>query len=460
MPFRRTPVVLAAVAALATTVAAVPAATAAAVAAAPWTEPAAIPGAAPTPAPLIVTGDGRALVFPASDRSNAVTPAGAPTEIVPLNPATGAAAGTPRSLSIASVLAASYARDHYVIAGSTLDRDGTISDKSHVQVAYGTGGGDVGPLKGIPGSTGEHAFALAANDDGVIAIVLGNTTERRLLIRRPNGRGFVQAFQAKVGSQGRGATVAVGAKGDVLMVWENAHHIYARHVGTSGGVGAVHHIGDGVQSHLQAAVESGGRLMAAWVSQRVGEGDASTPATLFFTTAAPGKGFNKAKQIESVGVEGTGRYVSDPAVRLVTGGASLLAWTGYDAGTGHYVVRVMSLSGGHTSTPQTVSDPAVDAVLGDLSVDAAGGAGVVWRTGVAGADPDGASQQAQAALRPSPSQPFGAPETIEAPASGGSLPYAPLIALAPSTGAALAEVSVFGPAGAASPLVVSARPAP
>jgi hypothetical protein len=451
MELRRTASVLAVAAAAAL------AAPGAASAAAPWSAPATIPGAAPAPAPLIVTGDGRALTFPAVDRTPAA-PAGAVTEIVSLNPATGAASGAPRGLSIASVLAEAYSRDHYVIAGSTLDGRGTISDASHVQVGFGTGGGDVGPLKGIAGSTGEHAFALDANNDGVVAIVVGNTKERRLLIRRPNGRGFVQAFGTTVGSQGRGATVAVGAKGDVLMIWENAHHIFARHVGPSGGVGAVHHIGDGVQAHLQAAVESGGRLMVAWVSQRVNEGEAATPATLLFATAAPGKAFNKARQLESVGVNGTGRSVSDPAVRLVTGGASLLAWTGFDAASSHFVVRVMPINGGHTSAPQTVSDPAVNAVLGDVSVDVDGSAGVIWRTGVAGADGDGTAQQVQAVVRSSPTQPFGAPETIAAPVDGGTLPFAPRIALAPSTGAALAEYGEF--AGTSSTFHVAARPAP
>jgi hypothetical protein len=452
MPSRRTPAVLAAAAALATA-AALPTA---ASAAAPWTVPATVPGAASAPAPLVVTGDGRAIVFPSGDTDSA-----APSAIAPLDPATGATLGAPRPLSIASVMAQAYARGHYVIAGSTLDSRGTISDKSHVQVGYGTSGGDVGPLKGITGSTGEHAFGLAANDDGVVAIVLGNTKERRLLIRRPNGRGFVQAFSTKVGSQGRGATVAVGARGDVLVLWENEHHIYARHVGPSGGVGAVHHIGDGVQSHLQAAVESGGRLLAAWASQRVGEGEAASPATVLFTTAAPGKGFNKVKQIESVGPTGTGRYVSDPAVRLVTGGASLMAWTGYDQSAQHYVVRVMQLSGGHTATPQTVSQPAVNAVLGDLGVDHDGAAGVIWRTGIAGADGDGTPGEAQAAVRPSPTQPFGAPETIQSQAgTNETLPFPPRIALAPATGAVLAEVGIFGPSQASSPLTVAARPAP
>jgi hypothetical protein len=452
MALRRIP------AAVLTAAAAAVALGASASAAPPWSAPQAVPGAAPTPAPLIFTGDGRALAFPASDRT-AAAPVGSVTEIVPLDSATGAPNGAIRGLSVASAMAVAYARDHYVLAGSTLDSRGTISDRSHVQVGYGTGGGDIGPLKGISGSTGEHAFGLAANDDGVVAIVLGNTKERRLLVRRPDGRGFVQAFSTTVGSQGRGATVAVGAKGDVLMVWENAHHIYARHVGPSGSVGAVHHVGDGVQSHLQAAVEAGGRLMIAWVSQRVGEGDAANPASVFFVTAAPGKAFNKAKLLETVGETGTGRYVSDPAVRLVTGGTSLLAWTSYDAASEHYVVKVMQLEGGHVGTPQTLSSLSVNAVLGDLSSDDDGGAAVIWRTGIAGADPDGAPEAIQAALRPTASSAFSAPETL-ASVDGTSwpFPYQPQVELAGTTGNALAAWGQL--AGTSSLFSVAARPAP
>jgi hypothetical protein len=428
-------------------------------AAPPWTAPLTIPGAAPTPAPLIVTADGHALAFPAADRT-AAAPAGAVTESVALDPATGAPAGPVHGLPVASVLAAAYGRDRFVLAGSTLDARGTISDASHVQVGYGTHAGDLGPLKGIAGSTGEHAFALDANRDGVVAIVVGDTRERRLLVRRPDGRGLVQAFRTAVTSQARGATVAVGAQGDVLMVWEDQHHVSARHVGPAGGVGAVHRIGDGVQSHLQAAVDAGGRLLAAWVSQRVDEGESATPASVFFATAAPGHGFGPARRLEDAGTAGVGRYVADPAVRLVaTGGATVLAWTGTSPATGHFVVKAMPIAGGHRGSVQTVSDPAANAVLGDLSVDDAGRAGLIWRTGVAGADPDGTPQQLQSALRPAPAQPFGAPEAIATPA-GATLPYAPRIVLAPATGTALAEVGTFASAGTATAFAVAARPAP
>jgi hypothetical protein len=430
-------------------------AVASASAAAPWTDPVTIPGAGPTPAPVLITDSGRALALPSTDRTDAA-PAGAVTEIVALYPATGAPAGIGLGLPITAVQAATYGTDHFVVAGSTLDARGTVSDRSLVEVAYGNGGGDVGPLRGVTGSTGEHSFALAVNDGGVIAMVLGNTKERRLVIRRPGVRGFVEAFSTKVGAQGRGATVAVGAKGDVLMVWENEHHVFALHVGPSGGVGAVHHIGDGVQSHLQAAVDSDGRLLVAWASQRVDEGEADTPASIFFATAAPGHGFGSARLLEESGPTGTGRYIYDPAVRLVSSGASLLAWTGFDAATQHYVVRVAQIDGGHVGTSQTVSVPASNAVLGDLSVNAAGAAAVIWRTGIAGADSDGTPQQVVVAMRLGPGQPFAAPEAVSP--AGITQPYQPQITLAPRSAAALAEYGQL--AQTASSFRVAARPAP
>ncbi len=252
--------------ALAVAAAASLAAATSASAAAPWSDPVTVPGAGATPAPLLITQDGHAVAFP----NTAPSASGTVTNVEPLDAATGQPiASRVHGLRVTALLADAYARDHVVVAGSTLDADGTVSDRSHVQVAYGTGGGDLGPLRGITGSTGERAFALDANDDGVVALVLGNTRERRLMVRRPDGRGFREAFGTKVSSQGRGATVAVGAKNDILMVWEDQHHVYARHVGPSGSVGAVHRIGDGVQSRLQAAVERGGRLTAAWASTRL-----------------------------------------------------------------------------------------------------------------------------------------------------------------------------------------------
>ncbi len=431
-----------------------------ATAAAPWIDPVVTSGAAPTPAPLLITKNGHALAFPATTLDPAFNPA---TSVVGLNPATGAATGAARGLALAGVFATAYARDSWVVTGQTLV-NGRLGPNSRVQVAFGKGDGSFGALKGLSGSTGERLFGVAANDDGVVAILVGDTT-RRLLIRRPDGRGFVQAFSVKVGAHARGATVAVGADGDVLAVWENEHHIYARHVGPSRSVGAVHHVGDGVQSHLQAAVEAGGRLMVAWASQRVDEGEAATPATVFYVTAGAGKTFGKIQRLEDVGPTGTGRYVSDPAVRLISGGASGIAWTGYDQASSHYVVRFAQISGGVVNDVENLSGTAANAVLGDLAQGDDGRLAVIWRTGVAGADPDGGPQAIVATTRPTTYAPFTAPESIaSAPAAvpgastNTSFPFPPRIALAPATGAALAELGTF--AGTSSRFSVAARPAP
>ncbi|MGZ4269369.1 MAG: hypothetical protein ACXVSX_09180 [Solirubrobacteraceae bacterium] len=207
--------------------------------------------------------------------------------------------GSPRGLGVAAALLATYASDRIVVAGSTLDGRGTISDASHVQVAFGSAGGDLGPLRGLRGTTGQRAFALAANHAGEVAVFCGDASRTRTVwVRRPGSSRFRAALRIAVGRRARGATVAVGPQGDVLAVWEDDHRVYARHLGRSLHAGAVHRIGDGVQSQLQAAIEDSGRLDIAWETQRVSEGDAAAPTTVRFATAAPGHGFGRQRTVE------------------------------------------------------------------------------------------------------------------------------------------------------------------
>ncbi|MGZ4277311.1 MAG: hypothetical protein ACXVFK_11430 [Solirubrobacteraceae bacterium] len=306
--------------------------------------------------------------------------------------------GSPRGLGVAAALLATYASDRIVVAGSTLDGRGTISDASHVQVAFGSAGGDLGPLRGLRGTTGQRAFALAANHAGEVAVFCGDASRTRTVwVRRPGSSRFRAALRIAVGRRARGATVAVGPQGDVLAVWEDDHRVYARHLGRSLHAGAVHRIGDGVQSQLQAAIEDSGRLDIAWETQRVSEGDAAAPTTVRFATAAPGHGFGRQRTVEVVDATGTGHYVSAPGVRLLTaGGRALLAWTGYD---GRAIrLRAAAVAGGHRAAAQTLSPAGADAVLGDAGLAPGGAAVVLWRSGVAGADPAGTAKPAVVAV--------------------------------------------------------------
>ena len=402
-----------------------------AVAAPPWSAPATIPNALGSSTPIVVTPAGSAEVLVPISRTAAGSSGGPPSALVPL--AADGRPGTAQPVALAAGLLTTYAKNHVAIAGSTLV-DGTITDRSHSTVALGTAGGVLGAAHGLSGSTGQHVMGLAGNARGDLAVVTGDASHvRTVYVRRAGTTSFRVALRISVTSRARGATVAVGPKGDVLVVWEDDHEILARHLGTTGHAGAVYRIGDGVQSQLQAAIDDSGRLEVAWKTQRVSEGESNTPAIVRLATAAPGHGFGPQRTVETVGASGAGRFVGAPAVRLIAeaNGHTLLAWTGFDAS--HFVVCESEIVDGHRGTPQTLSPAGVDAVLGDAATGADGAAIVAWRAGVQGADPvPGATQTVLASHRDAGATAFGVPEQVSD--NGENAATAPFAALDPVSG--------------------------
>jgi hypothetical protein len=407
------------------------AAPATALAAPPWSAPATIPNALGSSTPIVVTPAGTAVLLAPISRTAAGSADGPPSELVGLGP--NGQPGLAQPVAIAAGLLTTYANNHVAIAGSTLV-DGTITDRSHSTVALGTAGGAMGAAHGLSGSTGQHVMGLAGNARGDLAVVTGDASHARTVyVRRAGTTSFRVALRIAVSSKARGATVAVGPKGDVLVVWEDDHEIFARHIGPTARAGAVHRIGDGVQSQLQAAIDASGRLEVAWKTQRVSEGESSTPAIVRFATAAPGHGFGAQRTVETVGASDTGRFVGAPGVRLIAeaNGSTLLAWTGFDAS--HFVVRATDVVGGRRGAPQTLSPAGEDAVLGDAATGANGAAIVAWRSGVQGADPvPGATETVFASLREPGATAFGAAEQVSE--SGENVPTAPFAARDPASG--------------------------
>jgi hypothetical protein len=394
-----------------------------AVAAPPWSAPVTVPGALGSSTPVVVTPSGAAAALAAISRTAAGSAPQTPSELVPLSP--DGQPGTPQPVSVAAGQLASYAKGHIVVAGSTL-HNGTIDDHSHVAVALGTPV-HLGSARGLTGSTGQNLFAVAGNVRGDVAVVTGNANSvRTLYLRRAGSSVFRVALKIPVSrDRARDATVALGPKGDVLVVWEDNHVIFARHLGPTGHAGAVHRIGDGVQSNLQAAIDDKGRLEVAWKTQRVTEGESDATATIRFATAAPGHGFGSQRTIESVNA---GRFVGSPGVRLVPegNGRSLVAWTGFDGA--HFVVRAADFVDGHRGTPQVLSPTGVDAVLGDAAVGTAGAATVAWRAGVLGADPaPGANPTVLASHRGEGQAAFGGPEQVST--TGENVAFSPFAAV-------------------------------
>jgi hypothetical protein len=414
--------------ALLLTLIAVLAAPSAALAAPPWSAPAAIPGALGSAAPVVVTPSGSAATLVATGSTALGSTTTTPSALVPLSP-TGQP-GTPQPVTVAAGQLATYAKGRIAVAGSTL-HNGTIDEHSHVAVALGTPA-SLAAARGLTGSTGQNLFALAGNLRGDVAVLTGNANSvRTLYLRSAGSTVFRVALKFPISrDRARGATVALGPKGDVLVVWEDNHVIFARHLGPTGHAGAAHRVGDGVQSNLQAAIDDEGRLEVAWKTQRVSEGESDATATIRFVTAAAGHGFGAQRTIEAVNA---GRFVGAPGVRMIPegDGRTLLAWTGFDGA--HFVVRAADVVDGHRGTPQTLSPTGVDAVLGDAAVGTDGAATVAWRSGVLGADPaPGTNPTVFASLRGAGATAFGTPEQVST--TGENVAVPPFAAVDPVSG--------------------------
>jgi hypothetical protein len=425
-------------------------------AAAPWSTPTTIPGATGAPTQSVFTRAGQGVVLSPQARE----PGLGPTQLARVTP-DGRVTST-QSLSFVGSFLATYGGDRIVVAGRTLATSGphagTIDDSSSVVTRLGTPDA-LGPARTIPGTRGRQLYALASNRHGLMALVTGTARTRTLLIHRPGSSTFAVKLRIGVSTRARGATVAVGDKGDVLVVYEDAHEVRARHIGRRGAIGAVHRLGPGVQSDLQALVNDDGRLEVAWKSQRVNEGEAATPAIVSFVTAAPGHGFGAARKIATVGRMGAGRYVAPPGVRLLgAGDDALLAYTGFDGSS--YTTEAVQVTGGRLGQAQRLSPAGIDAVLGDAAVGANGRQIVTWRSGVAGADPDvlpggrPAHTPVLANVRGAGGGAFGSAEAVSPP--DADVPYPPSAAIDPVSGGATAAYGTLTPAV----VQIASRPAP
>ena len=413
---------------------------ASALADAPWTTPTTVPGGFGYRAQLVFTKSGQAALVTDAPGSRTLIAAvgddGRP--------------GTPRTLSLSSALLTAYGNGAIAVAGTRTATTAAQARSAPVELWTGIPAHGIATVRALPGTAGQQLFALTGNGDTVALVTATATGQRERIVWVRHGGTLRRVLTIRVGSRARGATVAVGAKGDILVVWEDNHTIYSRHRGASGRWAAVHKLGPGVQSSLQAVVDGSGRQEVAWMSQRVSEGDGGN-ATIFHTSAARGHGFTKPVVVGTDAPTGSGRYVAAPGVRLVASGtdSSVLALTVYDGA--HFRTAVANAVGGRMQTPQLVSPDGEDDVLADLGYARAGGTLVLWRSGTAGHDPNG-PQRLYAGVRAAGTFAFGAPELVSNPAQ--TVPETAYGAVDPRTGVALAAFGYLNPQ-----VVVSARPA-
>jgi hypothetical protein len=347
----------------------------------PWSAPAPLPGTGNGPA--AVTPRGHVAAFTTSNRTQ---PPNTASQLLRLDPSTGSVLDA-SPVDLAGTAVAAYAGDSIAVAGTSIGPSGTVDDQSRVRAGTARGASGAPVLHTLSRTQGQNVTALAGDVRGDVALATRGLRTRLIYLRRKGTSAFSRVLTINVSSTARGVTVAVSPDGQLLVVWEDRHEVFARHRGARGTWGAAHTLGPGIQSDLQAAMDGTGRMLVAWKSQRVNEGESNAAAVVSFITAAGGRAFGTRRTIESVGRTGAGRVVGAPGVRLQVSGneTALLAWTGFD-GT-HFVVRAAPLDRGHVGARQQLSPAGVDAVLGDVATADDGRALALWRSGVAGADP-------------------------------------------------------------------------
>jgi hypothetical protein len=417
----------------------------------PWSAPAPVPGVANGPA--TATPRGNVLAFTDANRTQ---PPGTASLLVRI----GAADGSVRSstgVDLANTAIAPYGSDHVAVAGTSIGPSGTIDSGSRVRVGTVAGASGVPALHTLTGTRNQNVTALSGNARGDVALSTRGGPTRVIWLKRRGSSTFAKVLTLRVTNQARDVTVAVSPDGQLLVVWEDRHEVFARHRGAGGTWGATHTLGPGIQSDLQAAMDATGRMLVAWKSQRVSEGASSAPAVVSFITAARGRGFGSRRTIETVGQTGAGRFVASPGVRLAvtTRDQALLAWTGFDGA--HFAVRAAPLSQGHVGARQTLSPAGTDAVLGDEAVTGDGRAVVIWRGNVAGADPvPGLQPRVLGNVRAAGATAFGGPEAISSATQ--AVLNQPTATIDPLTGRPLALLADFGNATTPAQPLVSVRP--
>jgi hypothetical protein len=263
-----------------------------------------------------------------------------------------------------------------------------------------------------------HGSALAVirrrrgrNGQDVVARFIGGGGRRRAQIVR---RGAPEAIDA-----------AIDDRGDAIVAWCDDPHpgfVMARN---GGRFGKVHSLGaneDGTCGDMDIAIGRGGRYTIVWRTQSTPYNPPDGPVETRVTIGAIGGPVHSFTLDES---DGDWPGMDADRVAVVYSGADpIVAWTAFDAVTGHFRARVEDLE---TRTASWLSLPDVDAVLGGMT-ESGGALAAVWGPISTIEDTDAVyASYAPRGLE------FGAPERIVTAAPRHHIDGAPQIAFAPGS---------------------------
>jgi hypothetical protein len=443
VPLPRRAARLAVLAALASAAVVAASVAATATAAPPWAPPTAPQGAPATTPALAFNAAGLGVL--AGDTGGGTAPGEVgPHTVAALGDETGAFPGpmtpmTATNFALADRFAL-YGLGRIVGLGTHFSRI-----RSRAGIVFGNAGDELTNVRFLgPTERAGTAEAIAANTRGDVVAGYGacaNSACRHqslyLVIRRAGSspRPSIRVDNVAVRQI---SAVAINARGDALIAWQANGGVFAR-IRTAGGtLYRTERLGNpGEPVRAISAVLTPDRAAAvAWEAQTVDEGTPGSAATVDadFKAAGASRHFHSAQRLATVPALATGHYVGERAVKVVLSQDERItaAWTA--TADGRFVVRAADLSGFRFVAAQTLSDPAVDAVLSDLDAGPRSAVAIAWRTGVAGVDQGTGTPGLDAALRAPGAPAFGPAETIEQ----GAAAFNAVARFDPSTGRVVA----------------------
>ena len=318
-----------------------------------------------------------------------------------------------------------------VVAGTTRTAIATLTEPRdpttgtwRIGVAFGRLTGGYGAVRTVTAQRVRLVGPqLAAAPDGAMALAWwedrGTANDRVMVsLRRPGGS-FGAPTRLATGRI-RSVSVAIGARGDVLVAWDARGTVQARVKAAGRGFASTDTIAseDAYSADLRTAVSARGRPVVAWRAQFRSEGGTSGPAYVQAAVRPLGKDrFRPAELLER-----TDATRARPGIGLAldAAGAPVVAWTGADA-TGPRVRVARSTSSLRFAAPQDVSAAGLEVQLADLAADAGGRLAAIWTV-----DTFERTSRVQAAVAP-PGGALGAPEDVS---PTGAEAYEPRIAFA------------------------------
>ena len=193
--------------------------------------------------------------------------------------------------------------------------------------------------------------------------------------------------------------------GEIAVAYERSGRVEVRRRERGHSWHSSQQITYGAKGHTQLALAAGGdgSFALASFSQNLSEGGDNGPASVRVATrSAGGHAFHSARLFETY----SERAPQEAGVRvaLASDGTGVVGWTGRQ--DGRFVARAADVGG---VVARTVSSPAADAVLGDVSAGPGGAAAAIWSPPL-----DTAPPQVFAAVRDNEGV-FGSPEAVGTP---------------------------------------------